>query len=703
MIKTRIKTKIVLMLFFPLLGLFFFSGQGVWEKSILADEMGRVEQLSSLAVQLSALVHETQKERGMTAGFLGSEGKKFTSELPTQRIVTDKRIASLNKFLNDFDEKRYGSELKDFLDNILKNLSRIKNKREAVTALKISLADAIGFYTETNAFCLNVIAYIPKISSNAEIAILTSAYANFLQGKERAGIERAVLSNTFARNQFGPGMLRKFNSLVLGQDVYTRVFFSVATEGQKSFYKRKMSGQFINETERIRNVAFKKASEGNFGVDSLYWFKMQTGKINILKEMEDKLSGDLNQRAYEVRHAARVSLFWYVGITTVTLFLSISLALFLVRSITRPIRKSVEFAKVMATGDFSQQLNIHSGDEIGELAEALDRMAGDLGQMVREIKENSNELAEASAELSTISTQMSGNSEETARQSQTVSGTTENMSTNISTMASASEQMRMNIMNISSSAQEVSGNVTSVASAIEEMTASIAGEAEFTDEVAKVSNEAARMAKDTGETMKTLAEAAGEIGQIIDDIKKIAEQTNLLALNATIEAASAGDAGRGFAVVANEVKELANQSGQAAENITTRIEGIQASTGDAVTAINEIIAVINNINELQCQINSSVAEQTDAANHIAKNVVDAAKGSTNIASSISEVAKGANEVSQNSGQAAKGANEVAKSIKNVSAGARSTNARAGRINESSDTLKKIAEELGTLVSKFKIK
>ncbi len=700
--KLKIKSKILLMLGFPLAGLIFFSINGIVEKSRVADNLNSLQTLSLLAVKCSSLVHETQKERGATAGFIGSKGVKFAKELPAQRAVTDNRGAALRKFLENFKAYEFGSEFEETMGSALNLLDMIKSKRDAVSALKIQMGEAIGYYTKMNTSFLDIITHISKLSSNAEISSLTSGYVNFLQAKERAGIERAVLSAAFAADQFKPGMYKKFISLMTTQDNYTKVFFSFATDEQKEFYKSSMKGRAIEEVERMREIALDRVAEGGFGIDPVYWFKTITGKINFLKGVEDKLSNDLNRKAGKLKSAAKKSLLWYVLITLAVVVSTLLLSFFIIRSIIKPIYKSVDFARLLSNGDFSQTMDVETGNEIGDLGKALNAMASNLGGMVKNIIGYANDLAGASEKLSTVSTKMAGNSEEMANQSKTVAGTTEQMSTNISTMASAAEEMSVNVQGISSAAEQMSTNVNTVASAIEEMSSSIKGVADNAKEAAKVSNSATERAKGAGETIKILAAAAQEIGQVIEDIKRIAEQTNLLALNATIEAASAGEAGRGFAVVANEVKELANQSAQAAENITSRISGVQKSTEDAVSAIEKITTVINNINELQSNIATSVDQQTQTTNEIAKNVAEAAKGSNSIASSISEVSKGANEVSKNAGEAAKGANDVSSNIQGVSSAARDTSSGAGQINSSSGDLAKMAGELQSMVEKFKV-
>ena len=137
---------------------------------------------------------------------------------------------------------------------------------------------------------------------------------------------------------------------------------------------------------------------------------------------------------------------------------------------------------------------------------------------------------------------------------------------------------------------------------------------------------------------------------MVRTITSIAEQTNLLALNATIEAARAGEAGKGFAVVANEVKELAQETARATEDIVRRVEAIQADTGGAVLAIGRIGEVIGQINDYQLTIASAVEEQTATTNEMSRSVAEAAGGSTEIAANITGVSTAAESTTQALGQ-----------------------------------------------------
>jgi methyl-accepting chemotaxis protein len=208
--------------------------------------------------------------------------------------------------------------------------------------------------------------------------------------------------------------------------------------------------------------------------------------------------------------------------------------------------------------------------------------AESLKRILVQITEKSQGLSVSSGELTGVSHQMAGAAEETATQANVVSAASEQVSKNVEVVATSAEELMTSIKEISKSSNEA----------------------------ARVAKAAVDVAEQTNQRIGKLGESSVEIGKVIKVITSIAEQTNLLALNATIEAARAGEAGKGFAVVANEVKELAKQTAQATEEIGQKIGAIQVDTKDAVQAIGEITAIINQVNDISNTIASAVEEQT---------------------------------------------------------------------------------------------
>lgn len=389
-------------------------------------------------------------------------------------------------------------------------------------------------------------------------------------------------------------------------------------------------------------------------------------------------------------------------VLVIATLLAIFLGFFVARTITQPLQKLLGLADQVKNGDLSQKLQETAKDEVGELTRAVNAMVDNLRNVVGNIKNNSQSVSSAAEELSAVSNQLLHASEEMAHQSANVASTTEQMQNNINNMASASEEMSVNAGEVAGAANQLSLNMNSVSGSVEEMSASIGQITQEAGSARKISTIAGASSRTATETMAKLGQAAKEIGNVTEVIKRIAERTNLLALNATIEAASAGEAGKGFAVVANEIKELANQSARAADDIARRIEGVQENTTSAVRVIDDVAGVITRIGESIEGISRAVEEQNRAANDISSNIIQASHGSKNIASAINEVAKGANDVSRNSGEAAKGARDVAVNISGVKLAADESNQGADRVSTSATELARMAANLETLVAQFKV-
>lgn len=244
----------------------------------------------------------------------------------------------------------------------------------------------------------------------------------------------------------------------------------------------------------------------------------------------------------------------------------------------------------------------------------------------------------------------------------TVSTAAQTLQQTAHTMSDVARNTITQSTSVASAAEEASANVQTVASAAEELSASVN---EISRQVSKSTEVAKRAVKDTevtNELVNKLAEGAQKIGDIVKLINDIAGQTNLLALNATIEAARAGEAGKGFAVVASEVKNLANQTSKATEEISQQISEIQTSTTEVVSSIRGISSTIDEINDISSSILTSVEQQDEATREIARNVQEASAGTKQVTVNITSVSQGANET----GTAAERVSNAAKSLLNES-------------------------------------
>ncbi|MDX2470206.1 MAG: methyl-accepting chemotaxis protein [SAR324 cluster bacterium] len=364
------------------------------------------------------------------------------------------------------------------------------------------------------------------------------------------------------------------------------------------------------------------------------------------------------------------------------------------------------------------------------LCDSMQIMAKKLHGIMTELSENSNHLANSSEDLSNFSTNMSSSAEEVSSQAELiaratseigktidqVAATITQVAHNIKTVANASNSMTSQISSVSGAATQMSSNLESIQDSIEGVTKSSQGVASQAADAFCVAGEAESLSNSVTFAMKTLSQSATEIGAVTGMIKQIAEQTNLLALNANIEAASAGDAGKGFAVVANEIKELAKQSGSAAENISSKIIGIQADTTTAVGSIEEVTAIIGKMSEsskeideiTQKQASSSeeifrnVRESVLAVNEVANLVLEMSDASSQVTGNITELEGAISEVTSNAEELKMASNEVFHNISEIASATRESAKGSSFVSEKAQEFTGFSKSLNELTNQFKL-
>ena len=400
-----IKYKISFALILPILGLLFFSQSGIRKNWDTFSETEKILALTHLSVSVSRLVHELQKERGLTAGFLGSKGREFVAALQKQRGDTDLRMRALKAFLSEFDASAHGNQFADAFRDANTHIERLASIRSQVSSLSISTGEAINYYTQNNGLFLDLVAVIPHLSQTGEINNISVAYANYLYGKERAGIERAVLAGVFSADAFGANTLNRLLGLITEQNVYQSVFESLASKEALRFYQQTLRGQAIDETARMREIALTKAAEGNFGVDPTYWFEMQTRKINLLKKVEDHLAESLLALAEQYRDQSEAALNLAITITAAVVMIALMATFLIVRSIGRAIASAMRVAEAITKGKLDNAIGTTYKDEVGRLLQSLAVMQSNLSEsMERERMASRGEMARIKQALNSATT-----------------------------------------------------------------------------------------------------------------------------------------------------------------------------------------------------------------------------------------------------------------------------------------------------------
>jgi methyl-accepting chemotaxis protein len=390
---------------------------------------------------------------------------------------------------------------------------------------------------------------------------------------------------------------------------------------------------FVADVQRDRAAASVRAPEiadRNHVVDDKLGALHETVDAEVARERAD-LKKTVNR--------TRIIL---IVVALVGLALLVILSVPLTRSIVRPVRQVGEVLRALAEGDLTRHADVNTRDELGQMAVALGRATNSLRVSFHSMASNADVLAAASVQLSAVSSQIASSAGNTNEQTTAATGQADAISRHVQTVAAGSEEMGLSI-------REIARN---------------------TDEAVQVAAVAVTEAARATATIEQLGASSVEIGNVVKLITSIAEQTNLLALNATIEAARAGDAGKGFAVVASEVKDLAQETARATEDIGARVSAIQHDTSGAVEAINRISEVISKIHEYQTTIASAVEEQTATTQEMSRSIGEVGTATGSINRRITDVAaagaaslEAANQARDTSTEVARGAEELRALVK----------------------------------------
>ena len=636
-----IGTRVFLALALPAVAFLAVAIFVVFERQATVSELRQLAQVAEITTHISNLIHHLQRERGASAVFIGSGGKQLVAELPEQRKLTDEQRAALRQGLQGFDIAAVGGRFGPLLREALAAVDQLDGKRQQISALQIPAADSNAYFTGTIRKLLDVANESAKIVTNAEVATALSGYVYLSEAKERAGQERANGAPGFAAGKFDAAQFRRFSDGVVEQRVYFRLFDNFATQAEKEFLAKTVSGEPAAEVERMRGIALN-AGPGNSlqGIEGAYWYRMTTARIDLLKKVEDRVASDLGAVASEVKRRAENAFYIALAVCVLTLVITGFVGLRIVRGITRPIQSMTGVMTTLAGGNHSVEVPAtERKDEIGEMAKAVlvfkDNMIAAKEAAAREAEEQKKREARAQ-NVDRLTKEF-----DTAISSvlKTVAAAATELQSTASSMSSTAEETNRQASAVAAASEQTTTNVQTVAAATEEMSSSVGEIGRQVSQSTEIAKRAVSEADKTNSAVQGLADAASKIGEVVKLISDIAEQTNLLALNATIEAARAGEAGKGFAVVASEVKTLASQTAKATEEIATQIGAIQGAVGGSVEAIKGIGKTIGEISEIATTIASAVEEQGAATQEISRNVQEAAKGTQEVSNNIGQVSE----------------------------------------------------------------
>ena len=659
-----LKSRLLLIATVPITVMLVLGISGAWNKYSDYQSGVQAESLVSLVVELGETAHELQKERGMSSGFLNSKGSKFAENITAQRKLSDTAISRLNENIRRIDASMVGPRYIKLLEAANEPLSELVKKREQITRLSLDPGESFRFYSETISQLLGIALHTGNQMPSSKLARLSNVKQALLFLKERNGQERALVTGGFSAGRLTSAQFSTFQSLLNDQVTYLRLAIGYATPDQEKMLRAKLAEPIVKEVGVIEQMVKEKGANAELVYSPEEWFAKITAKIDLLRTVEESFTKDIQQENYTNMTASRDALVLYASLLVLAFGLTLWICFAIVRNLLQTLGGEPEYAAHVAhriaKGDLSAAISLQPNDTTSLLA-SMKTMQDGLREMIEQIVVATVQLAGFSKQLSASSHQ--------------VKNATNQQTDAAATVAATVEEMTVSIGYISDNTADVNK------SAIESKQMAEEGE-HFAQKTIAEMNKIVDNVNQSSIFMQTLDEQSHKIADIVNVIKEIADQTNLLALNAAIEAARAGEQGRGFAVVADEVRKLAERTKLSTQDIANMIESIRSGTMQAVESMAQGTVMVNAGMNLVGNTGSSMAT---------------IHGSTdNVLAAIDGISTSLREQSQAN-------NEIARSVENIAQMSEQNYASICDVVSSADQLQMLSETLRQSAARFQIR
>ncbi len=574
-----INKKLLTMLIVPLAALLFFAGISINERMTMADDMAELEELSELAAVTNQLVHQLQRERGNSAGFVASGGEDFSEELLSQQSATDSALADFEELAERLALDEQSPEFEESFQEASRSLAQLSNQRDAIANLQVTIDDAIDYYTGLNH---NLIALVSATFANlndAELADRFAAYVPLMLQKEYAGIERATLNAAFAADNFADEQhYQDFLNVLARQEGYQALFEMSARQADREMAQNTVG---VGDHVQLRDIALQQGMDGEFGVSASNWFEASTDHIDRLGDVEAQLTDSILDTAGELRAGAQNALYIFLIATLLTVVIAIGATQWIGRSIANPLQDTSESAQQLA-------------QELVATASQQNASVSETATAVSQTSTTVDELRQTSEVASRRSNSVRNKSEQSVEAA-------EDALDSISEGMEAMNQIRDEVEDIAENILELSEKNIQIGEIVESVSA-----------IAEQSNLLAVNAS-------IEAAQAGEHGKgfsvVASEVKALAEQSK----EATTQIRS----------ILTEIQKSSNAAVMVTEQGTKRVE--------------ESGALIENLGSTVSSLNTTIEDNLEASMQIAATADEQLTGIEEITAAISDIEQATQE------------------------------------------------------------
>ena len=570
----NLRQKLILLAAPLMLLMLVVTVQEAWRLAQKNNELDRSLQVTQLAITSSQLVHELQKERGLTAGYLASGGQSFGAKLRAQRLQTETALTQRQLVIEQLLGSQSEALANDPVGRLLQQYQSVGLEarepfRRQVDNQVIDVDKVIAFYSAINQRLLAMNLAYARESNHPVLLRHFFAYDRLLQAKEQAGIERALLSSSLSGKQFSAAEFQQFVTLVSGQKTQLADFEKLLLDDDQASFRALAAGSDFKAVAEFRRLVFSEHASGKLQANAGNWFRLASRRIDQLKLLEDRFADSMLAEMKILQNQGRQALQFVLF----SRLLVVVLAFLIAKGISAKIRGQVSHLITTMTAvsqghDLGQRATLSGEDEMAQIGSHYNQVLDNFAETIGQIHGSSQAMAITATQIATAvshaETSMHEQQDETAELSEAIQQTSANIEVVTDRMHHVAEVTDLAYQAAEEGLEHMDDAVVAIESVSQEVNSI---EALITE----------------------LHRGSESIVGVLDVIKAVSEQTNLLALNAAIEAARAGEHGRGFAVVSEEVRALAFRTQESA----TEIEGMLSEFQHNANSANEIVSASN--------------------------------------------------------------------------------------------------------------